>query len=359
VSFEGPSLDDILLMVVKNVSIQTLRHLELEGMLDPKSIAYFSHFSRLQSLSLQLSRLASLHQIGEINSSLIENLSRLPLMQLCLDLQLFITRDLVLEQHLPYRAFPNLTTLSFKGTTPIILYILDALAGNRLQSIHIWEYSTSTSITEAAEDHAWIYQKLARFTSLRQISYNFLELENYEIGLISEPVNAISIVQPFLGLMDLEVLDLEFLQPWFRISDDDISTLAFGCPSLKALHLYPERALGEVDNLLPTFASLRCLAMTLPNLVSLAVALDVQELPLNLPPTGSPHGLRKFFLHDTFTDRPPQFAQLLHQIFPLLQRVEGEGIDDLHLINVFLAAERIRTSQKMLCSGLEVSSYRG
>jgi hypothetical protein len=128
VSFESPSLDDILLMLVKNVSIQTLRHLELEGMLDPKSIAYFSHFSRLQSLSLQLSRLASLHQIGEIISSLIENLSRLPLMQLCLDLQLFFTRDLVLEQHLPYRAFPNLTTLSFKGTTPIILYILDALA---------------------------------------------------------------------------------------------------------------------------------------------------------------------------------------------------------------------------------------
>jgi len=313
-------LGDFLLTLVENINVVALRRLALLGTLQRQYVSSLSYFTHLQSVSLTW--------LGTSCYEVIDILSRLQLIDVRLG---FAAAIPIPDKCIVSNPFPVITKLWLLGEDWPMIYILNAITGNYLESISIEEYDYSTT-HNAPDNHSQIYQDFARFPSLRTIDY---VLDGCEPGLISQPISSISVVQPLLGLRFLESLTLHFIQPWFRVSDDDISELAFACPSLKNLTLHPRLTPGTVGVGWPTFASLIRLATTCSHLTTLTISIDVQNLPSELPPISISHGLQKLDLAATHTDHPIALARLLHELFPLLEDVQGES-DGLQEVRQFL-----------------------
>ena len=298
-------------------SILTLRHIGLTGTLQREHISCLSHLHRLQSLSLQ--RLE-----GPCTYEIIDALSYLQLTQLTLGLK---TLEQAPRRNMAHNPFPVLISLRLDARMPPILYILDAISGDRLKSLQILEYDIdATRISEAAEQHSRIYQNFARFASLRQVvHYLNVGFSQTWTDIDSHHSSPLSVVQPLLGLRHLEDVELEFLQPWFRLSDNDISDLAVAIPLVKNLHLMP---FTETDIVNPTFESLRFLASNCRELISLTITIDTKMLPFPSTPI-QPHGLQNLDLLSTTIDRPLLFATLLRPLFPHLRSVYGDGLQEI------------------------------
>ncbi|KAF8222804.1 hypothetical protein L208DRAFT_575126 [Tricholoma matsutake] len=316
---DGDPLGGSLLTLAQNVNIQALHHMELRGTLQREHISALSHFSHLHSLSLRW--------LGKSCYEVIDVLSRL---QQLVELQLGFAAD-VPEQcmaQMSNNPFPAITKLWLRGDILPMIYILDGIAGNYLESVRIEENNCITTY-RAAEKHRRIYQTFARFPSLRSIDYTLPGCLSWPaVNLASEPVIPASVVRPLLELRYLDSLSLEFLQPWFQVTDEEISDLAVACPSLKSLALHPKQVLGKVDVEWPTFTSLLRIATSCSNLTALTMSLDARSLPSHseLPSTVSKsHGLQRLNLAASHIDSPLLLARILRQLFPLLESVKPDS----------------------------------
>lgn len=293
-----------MLALVKHVNIQGLQQLTLSGTLHPEYVSSLSSLVQLQSVSLWLSAESWTFEV-------IEALSGLPLANLHID---FESANSVPKQGLVRNPFPVLTTLSLTGEKPLILYILDAITGDYLESVVIYEIGVQFRNANA-KDQCRFYENFGRFTSLCKIRHCIPECTFKEIH--RQTITPVSIIQPLLGLKHLNVLELQFPQPWYKISDRDISDLAFACPLLQKLCIYPVAAPLSTSNILPTSTSLTSLAKSCPNLIEIDTSINMGTLSPYLPPISS-HGLQKLVLHGTSVNSPLLTARLLDRLFPNL-----------------------------------------
>jgi hypothetical protein len=332
-------LGSFLSMLIKRTNTQNLRCLMLRGTL---SVAYGATLSRLHSLQSLTLTLSSSSWTFDI----IQTIARLQLIDIHLD---FDTAEPAPSETIPPNSFSMLTTLSLAGKMPWIFYILDSITSGLLKSINVHHYSYDQT-RETALDYSRLYQCLQRFPLLCDIGQSTGELAWYIAGGFQlEPSESISIIHPFLGFVHLRSLQVRILQPWFHISNDDISAVVSALPLLEALRLC---TVLPRDVVRPTVSSLFTVATKCTHLTELSITLDMDSdtamlslLPIiNRPGSCQLQGLD---LQHTKISNFFLTARLLDCLFPNLKRVTTWGRDIAELGHIiFLLCQPVRAVEK-------------
>ncbi|TFK66953.1 hypothetical protein BDN72DRAFT_899368 [Pluteus cervinus] len=272
-----------------------LRVLKLYGRLPFEYASALTGWRNLQSLALGLSA----------DSWTFETIKALCTLTDLVELKLDMgeTTSITNLGELP-TSFPNLTKLILAGRLPLVNQFLEIPPVTNLQSISIRRMRTDldeqgSRLAREAECTEWkvCCQKLARFTSLRELSLDWNILRSSGAPILYS-VGALTIIEPLLTLRTLETLSLKSLQPFLPFFDNDIDRMATAWPNIRVLHL------GHVlapPNGRPTFAALETLAAKCPNLNRLTIIVGS---PLDgdwKPVEGklSFHGLQHLDLRET------------------------------------------------------------
>ncbi|KAF9065922.1 hypothetical protein BDP27DRAFT_1365997 [Rhodocollybia butyracea] len=268
-------------------------------------------------LSHSLSCLRDLEKLSVIFLPHLEmdSIQAIALLPKLTDLHLALPAGILVHYTGVESGFPSLTKIWLSGSTFDLREFLAVARPKALRNLTIdWNFEPIANQSPLA-DIAAITHFLPFFPSLRKLEMNGDALSSLTKDLDEQQLW--SIFEPLLELKRLENLFYNIPLP---VSDQKTVRIACAWPNLRDLYLDSPGGLSSLESLVH-------FARHCPDLESLYYPIQLRPtIPSTIPPTLSPHPLHTFETRgEANVMNAPAIALGLHQIFPNLVTVEGDG----------------------------------
>ena len=210
------------------------------------------------------------------------------------------------DTSIPTNLLPNLEYLSVQGPEESCLLLLRHVSGEMLSSQRIIFDENGKSRGRAC------LTQLSRFPSLRKIV-----LQYSSVG--RRPVEALSILEPLLDFSHIQILRLDSLPSWVRITNDTIRGIASSLKNLQALHIsYKHHQMAFKA----TYHALESIGLFSLNLRELTLPIDLEDLTIwSIPRSSCGPSLLSLDLVTSSSDDQALIRQFVAALFPNVERL--------------------------------------